>query len=210
MSTPALTLTIAPPEVTSLEQRAFLGGMAFLDLAANDRLQVSDVAAWIEEHVVKTGCMRRPAVLLEPPVRSVALWPGNPPAATERADLRRLVEAARFWVISELQAFVGPTSDDRLLRASIFLGRVRREHGHWVARPQATDPLSGIAISLFAAAILSDRGRYENELCVCDFCGRVAFDARPSMRSSCPLHQPRKISGVVASVRSRDLAHGTR
>jgi len=129
----------------------------------------------------------------------------------EANDLRRLVEADRLWVISELQSFVGTRGDDRLLRASIFLGRVRREHGRWVARPQATDPFGAMVISLFAAAILSDRSTYEQELCVCEFCGRVSFDARPTMRSNCPLHKPRSASGFTSSVSTlRGIAGGER
>lgn len=79
MTTRANTLTMVPPDGRTLEQRALFGGMAFLDMAATERLDVSQVAAWVEEHLVKAGRMPRPAVLLEPPVRSVALWPGLPP-----------------------------------------------------------------------------------------------------------------------------------
>lgn len=99
---------------------------------------------------------------------------------------------------------IATPSDDRFLRASIFLGRVRREDGHWVARPEPTAPLSGIVLSLFAVAILSERAFYDRQMCVCDVCGRVSFDAAPGARRACSVHVPRA-SGERVRASSRGL-----
>ena len=205
-------MTMTRPMLTAIERSAqttvpamskvpqhggLLGGMRFLDLTASPPLDLVDVADWMEEYLVAPGYMSRPLRLLEPNERSVALWPReSTPRINE--DLRALVDAARLRVITELQGFVGRPSDDRFLRQAIFLGRVRRERGQWVARPEVAAPLSGLVLSLFAVAILTDRALYEQELCVCDFCGRVSLDARPMMRAACAGHKPRSISGFTA------------
>jgi hypothetical protein len=135
--------------------------------------------------------MPRLSVVLEPPAGTVSLRPGI--GATTRAaiDLPRVLTTSRLRVVDALRGLIATPSDDRFLRASIFLGRVRREEGHWVARPEPTAPLSGIVLSLFAVAILSERALYDRQMCVCDACGRVSFDATPGMRRSCSLHPPR-------------------
>jgi hypothetical protein len=46
-------------------------------------------------------------------------------------------------------------------------------------------------LSLFAVAILSERAFYDRQMCVCDTCGRVSFDAQPGFRRSCNAHAPR-------------------
>ena len=136
------------------------------------------------------------SVLLEPPAGSVALRPSGAGLARAGADLPRLVGTARARVLAALQAYVDAPSDDRFLRAALFLNRVRREGGRWVARPEPTAPLSGIVLSIFASAILSDRALYDHELCVCDTCGRISFDDAPAMRRTCAAHAPR-VSGFT-------------
>jgi hypothetical protein len=173
------------------ERRALLGGMAFLEVSGMPELDLGALSQWFEEHVVTPGYMPRLSVLLEPPAGSVALRPTGAGLARANADLPRLVGTARARVLASLQAYVGAPSDDRFLRAALFLNRVRREGGHWTARPEATAPLSGIVLSLFASAILSDRALYDHELCVCDTCGRISFDDAPAMRRTCTAHAPR-------------------
>jgi hypothetical protein len=178
------------------ERRALLGGMAFLEVSGAEDLDLVSLSQWFEEHVVGPGCMPRLSVVLEPPAGSVALRPTGAGLARASADLPRLVGTARVRVLAALQAYVDTPSDDRFLRAAIFLSRVRRDEGRWVARPEPTAPLSGIVLSLFASAILSDRALYDHELCVCDTCGRIAFDDAPAMRRTCAAHAPR-VSGFT-------------
>jgi hypothetical protein len=173
------------------ERRALVAGIAFLELSESNQLDVAGLASWFDEHVVATGCMPRLSVVLEPPAGTVALRPGIGTAARAAADLPRIITTSRTRVVDALRGLIASPSDDRFLRASIFLGRVRREEGRWVARPEATAPLSGIVLSLFAVAILSERSFYDRQMCVCDTCGRVSFDPQPGMRRACRAHPMR-------------------
>lgn len=190
------------------ERRALLAGISFLDLTDAPDLHVSMLADWFDQHVVADGCMPRLSVLLEPPAGSVALRAIGAAADRSAMDLPRFIATARTRVIGGLRGLIGQPSDDRFLRAAIFLNRVRREEGRWIARPEPTAPLSGIVLSLFAVAILAERQYYDHHLCVCDTCGRVSFDPTPAMRRSCPAHSSR-ISGVQRKTPPQNSAVGS-
>lgn len=195
MTTPTTLQATLPYLGGAGERRALLAGIAFLDVTESGRIDLAGLGQWLDEHVVALGAMPRLSVVLEPPAGTVALRPGVGALAQAEADLPRLITMARLRVVDALRGLIASPSDDRFLRASIFLGRVRRDGGHWVARPEPTAPLSGIVLSLFAVAILSDRSFYDRQMCVCDTCGRVSFDPAPSARRACALHSPR-VSGV--------------
>jgi hypothetical protein len=184
------------------EARALTAGMTFLEATESGRLDLAGLAAWFDEHVVAPGCMPRLSVVLEPPAGTVALRPGTGALARANTDLPRIVATARLRVVDALRGLIGSPSDDRFLRAAIFLGRVRRQESHWVARPEPTAPLSGIVLSLFAVAILSERSLFDRQLCVCDTCGLVSFDATAGRRRTCPAHGPR-LSGVSQRAMAR-------
>jgi hypothetical protein len=173
------------------ERRALLAGITFLDITGSADLTVNGLADWFEEHVVAGGYMPRLSVLLEPPAGSVALRATG--AALEHAvvDLPRLASTARARVLAAMRGLISTPSDDRFLRAAIFCNRVRREESRWVARPEPTAPVSGIVLSLFATAILSERALFDHMLCVCDTCGSVSFDPTPAMRRLCGAHATR-------------------
>lgn len=189
------------------ERRALLAGVTFLDLTNDHELTLPRLADWFEEHVVATGCSPRLSILLEPPAGSVALRASGAALERSRADLPRLASTARARVVGALRGLISTPSDDRFLRAAIFLGRVRRQDGHWIARPEPTAPLSGIVLSLFAVAILAERGFYDHNLCVCDVCGRISFDPTPSSRRTCPTHATR-VSGTLQRRSTPGAAHG--
>lgn len=195
MTTPATPHPTLPYLGGAEERRALLGGISFIEATEDGSLDLPGLAGWFEEHVVAPGCMPRLSVVLEPPAGSVSLRPGVGTMARSHADLPRLVNTARLRVVDSLRGLIASPSDDRFLRAAIFLGRVRRVGSRWVAKPEPTAPLSGIVLSLFAVAILSERAFYDRQMCVCDTCGRVSFDARPSMRRACMTHLPKQ-SGV--------------
>jgi hypothetical protein len=191
----------AQSSVPAVEQAALFAGMAFLDATASEPFDSGRIAAWLEEHVVANGLMPRPLFLVEPTVGCRALHPRSALAA---ADLARLVSTARGRVIAALQGFIGFPSQDRFLREAIFRGRVARERGRWVPRLDVTTSLSDVVLSFFAVAILSDRGVYERELCVCHTCGRVSFDAASPTRATCPTHTPRE-SGFTRRVTLKSI-----
>jgi hypothetical protein len=182
------------------ERRALLAGISFLEITESGQIDLAGLAEWFDEHVVSAGAMPRLSVVLEPPAGTVSLRPGVGAAARSAADLPRVLTTARLRVVDALRGLIATPSDDRFLRASIFLGRVRREDGHWVARPEPTAPLSGIVLSLFAVAILTERSFYDRQMCVCDTCGRVSFDATPGMRRACSVHPPRGSGERVKSL----------
>jgi hypothetical protein len=177
------------------ERRALLAGITFLEVTESGRIDLAGLGQWLDEHVVALGIMPRLSVVLEPPAGTVALRPGTGALVQAESDLPRIITTSRLRVVDALRGLIASPSDDRFLRASIFLGRVRREEGHWVARPEPSAPLSGIVLSLFAVAVLSDRSFYDRQMCVCDTCGRVSFDAAQGLRRACAIHSPRA-SGV--------------
>jgi hypothetical protein len=207
MTTPQAEYPTLPSFGGAGERRCLLAGITFLDITDAALPDVSVLAQWFDEHVVAAGCAPRLSVLLEPPAGSVALRPTGAAVARANADLPRLLTLARTRVVNALQGLIDSPSDDRFMRAAIFLGRTRRQEGRWIARPEATAPLSGIVLSMFAVAILSDRAFYDRELCVCDTCGRVGFDHTPAMRHTCPAHAAR-VSGITHKAPSRGRAVG--
>jgi hypothetical protein len=209
MTTPSSSHPTLPYLGGAGERQALLGAVTFLDITENGRLEVAGLAEWFDEHLVTKGCMPRLSVVLEPPAGSVALRPGVGAIARTAADLPRVLTTSRMRVVEALRGLIGSPSDDRFLRAAIFLGRVRREDGRWVARPEPTAPLSGIVLSLFAVAILSERAYYDRQLCVCDTCGRVSFDAQPGMRRMCLAHSPRTSSTSVKATNPGFAAAGS-
>jgi hypothetical protein len=192
MSTPPPPFNATLPYFGGVgERRALDAGMTFLELTESGQLELAGLADWLDQHVVVTGCMPRLSVVLEPPAGSVALRPTLGALARASADLPRILTTARLRVVDALRGLISSPSDDRFLRAAIFLGRVRRQEGHWIARPEVTAPLSGIVLSFFAVAILSERSFYDRQMCVCDICGRVSFNAAPGLRRACASHAPR-------------------
>jgi hypothetical protein len=94
------------------------------------------------------------------------------------------------------EALVGTLpSDDRFLHGAIFVGRVQRvmagKQPVWAARPEETDKLIDIVLSLFAADILMHRESYETDLCVCNRCGKISFHPRIAGRYGCSEHRSR-------------------
>ncbi len=179
----ALRATV-PSFAVPLDHRALLGGTTFLDMTASRSLDLMGLTRWFDEHVVATGCMPALTQITEPLAGGVSL----DPARATSTHVPRFVASARARVVMSLQSLVAAPSDDRFVRAAIYLGRVRREEARWVARPDPTTPLSGVVLSLFAVAVLSDRDTCERALCVCDVCGRASLDPRAEMRRSCALH----------------------
>jgi hypothetical protein len=188
------------------ERRALCAGLAFLELTDSGELDVCALKRWYDEQVVPLGVMPRATIAIEHPVGSVVLDTGPGSGRRVNADINRLAATARLRVVDALRGFIGSPSDDRFLRAAIFLGRVRRVEGRWIARPEPTAPLSAVVLSLFSVGILADRAIFDRLMCVCDTCGRVSFDATSGMRRACGIHGPKPTSGVNAKVTEPAMA----
>jgi hypothetical protein len=171
--------------------------LALLEGVALNRFTREELRTWIDRHLVHTGFMQRPIRVHEPLFgvmpfdrQCSAFLPEVPPEDETAAILVR----ARARVIGQLRGLVLTPQDDRFLSAAIFAGRVRRVVSGktmiWVPRPRSHDALSDVVLSLFIADILRHRQHYATNLCICDTCGRVRFDADPLMRRACPLHLP--------------------
>ena len=161
-----------------------LGGVAFLEMTLGGGSR-EGLRRWLDEHVVAHGFMAAPEVVREPQAGTARL---DPPTRPGFDGVLPVIRAARARVARELSGLVSAGQDDRFMRAAIHSGRVRREGPAWRPRPAPEDALSDIVLSLFAAAILSEPAAYAKRLCVCDACGRVSFDERPTMRRTCAEH----------------------
>ena len=180
------------PYITSLQDRkALSGALTFLELASMERLEARELSAWFDDHLVKPGCLPRLDVLTEPPTGSVSLRPAESERRWANATAPRVAAAARERIINTLRGLLRAPADDQFLRAFIFAGRVQRDGGRWMARPERNARLSDMVLSLFCVSILEDRALYDHQLCVCEVCGRVSFDAQSLTRETCPIHQAR-------------------
>jgi hypothetical protein len=170
-------------------------GLAFVDAARAETLHVRELTRWLQAWLVGPGLMDMPATLHEPGAGTISLPPGSSGAWGMALDARlaRIVAAARVRIAVTLSGLVASPVDDRFLAAAIFAGRVERtsgEHGStWRSTPKATDRLSDVVLSLFAADALSNREEYDACLCVCDVCGRITFRPDALARTRCDLHE---------------------
>ena len=185
-----------PASEPQADRGALLAGLTFVELAP--RWSGFEVVGWLNEHLIAPGRMLRPTALHEGSL-TASLDGGSDD------ELIAVVDAARTRVVATLQAFIRATPDDRFLKAAIFADRVQRrrleKRSVWVARPNESDPLGDVVLSLFAVDVLMHRGFHETKLCVCEVCGRVSFEPAAGTRTGCPDHRPRSEtnSGFVAS-----------
>lgn len=179
------------------ERGALVAGLAFIEGVAAGWSR-NELVAWIDEHLVATGRMQRPSAVSEAVVGAIALDPATSatgPRVATLSELPKLLAMARSRAVVALRAFIATPSDDRFLRAAIFAGRVERVRSGtgsvWVARPRDQDHLGDVVLSLFAVDVLMHREFHEQNLCVCDVCGRVSFQRNVVTPSGCPEHLPR-------------------
>ena len=201
MATSPTAVTAAlPAHKLARPRRALAAGLEFLEASAAPGWGVRGVRAWFREHLVEPGHMHPPYVLTEPGAGVVTLHEGDAKALTSSANLPRLLAGARIRITSALRGLNASPTDDRLLSAAIFAGRVQRlcmpSESHWVPRIEVTAPLSAVVLTLFAVDVLSHRDEYEKRLSLCDVCDRVTFQDNALRRTSCPDHLPRMSGGA--------------
>lgn len=193
--TAACQASIPPPAMallTSRNRHALVAALTFLERATLRTLDMGALDAWLQRYLVGTGWMRWPGQVSERRLGGVALVPGSAATPELAALCESIIQEARAAVVITLRGFIAAECDDRFLSAAIFRERVERDSrgmmAAWVPRPRATDPLSEIVLSLFAADILGNRESYDRAMGVCRVCGRVGFDPAGGERPRCPAH----------------------
>jgi hypothetical protein len=183
-----------PPPGSRIGVRPTLGAaLAFLDAARAESMNAADLVHWLQASLVGPGLMPMPGTVQEPGAGTVALAPSPGPwAAAVETRLGRVVATARVRIGITLSGLLAKPADDRFLAAAIFAGRVARTSGArgsvWQAAPRASDRLSDVVLSLFAADVLSHREEYDACLCVCAVCNRVALRAGALVQTRCGEH----------------------
>lgn len=178
---------------SELERLALLAGLTFVEGAISG-WRARELAAWFRTHGPLMGRSAPPVSVRDAAVGAIALAPGVKLAGDNVArldDLPKLLAMSRWRVVVTLRGLLATPCDDRFLQAAIFSGRVVRERSTWVARPRETDLLSDVVLSLFAVDVLTHRDFHEQNLCVCDVCGRVSYNPAQSSRAGCGDHVPK-------------------
>jgi hypothetical protein len=89
-----------------------------------------------------------------------------------------------------LRGLLSKPCDDRFLHAAIFSGRVRRDQARWILGARDGDALHDVVLGLFAVDVLSHREFHQQNLCVCDTCGRISYNPAATTRAGCAEHRP--------------------
>jgi hypothetical protein len=197
---PTLPAFPAAPDVTG-DRAELLAGLTFIEGAT--RWSQKDLGDWFRTYAGALGREKPPPSVIDAVVGTASIE-GDPPASARPGQLSRLLAMARWQVILTLRGLLATPADDRFLHAAIFSRRVQREGGAWHAAAGDTDALSDVVLSLFAVDVLACREFHEQNLCVCDVCGRVSYNPRATTRAGCADHVPgsEAMSGVQ-SVRGR-------
>ena len=169
-----------------------------------------DLLLWLGSSAALFGWPGAPVSVTDAAIGTIALHPGSRVTADRLArleDLPKLLTMARWKAVMTLRGLL--SGDDGFLKGAIFKGRVRRDAkaSSWLSRPRETDLLSDIVLSLFAADILAYREFHEDNLCVCDVCGRISYNPRGTTRGGCAEHlQGMETSGVYGRSAAETMA----
>ncbi len=174
----ALTPTPISPPLTPV-----LAALSFLEGVATRRIQRGNLETWIEQNLISPGYVPGPLRIHEPIFGALptdkgckAFLPETPPDDETSALLVR----ARARVVGHLQGLLRSPVEDRFIAAAIFAKRIRRTTVNdamtWIPHPHADDCLSDVITSLFVSDILTRREFHEQNLCICQSCGRVRFE----------------------------------
>jgi hypothetical protein len=197
------------PSLTALgddgdERLALLAGLTFVEGAVAGWGR-ADVVDWFRTHADALGRKAPPRLVIDPTVGAVPLQPGVRLAGDRVGrldDLPKVLAMARWRVIVTIRGLLAQPCDDRFLHAAIFARRVERVRGAWQAGPGDADLLSDVVLSLFVADVLGHRGFYEQNLCVCDVCGRISWNPGATTRAGCGDHVPK--TDTTSGVQEKD------
>jgi hypothetical protein len=167
-----------------------LAGLTFIEGASG--WSASDVCDWFTTYALELRRESPPASVMDAVVGTAPLSLSGPPTSrpTRPDQLSRLLAMTRWQVILTLRGLLVTPADDRFLHAAIFSNRVRRDGGAWRLEAGDGHALSDVVLSLFAVDVLTHREFHEQNLCVCDVCGRVSYNPRATTRAGCTDHIP--------------------
>jgi hypothetical protein len=179
------------PAVGELAGRTeLLAGLTFIEGATG--WAALDVSDWFTTYARALGREAPPLSVMDLVVGTASLSLTAPPSSRPGRpnQLSRLLAMARWQVILTLRGLLTTPGDDRFLHAAIFANRVRREGGAWHVEARDDQALSDVVLGLFAVDVLTHREFHEQNLCVCDVCGRVSYNPRVTTRAGCADHVP--------------------
>ncbi len=162
----------------------FTVGASFLEGVVTRRLGRDNLDMWVEQNLVSTGYFLGAFRIHEPIFGALPIDKGCGPFLPELPpadDTSALLVRARARVIVHLQGLLRVPTDDRFVSTAIFSRRVRRTpiegSMSWLPHPRLEDCLSEVITTLFVSDILGRREFYEQNLCICQRCGRIRFDS---------------------------------
>lgn len=181
------------------ERTTLLAGLTFVE-ASTTGWTARDLLLWLGSSAALFGWPGAPVSVSDPAIGTIALHPGSRVTASHVGrpeELPKLLTLARWKAVMTLRGLL--SGDDGFLKGAIFKGRVQRDAkaSSWLSRPRETDLLSDIVLSLFASDILAYREFHEDNLCVCDVCGRISYNPRSTSRGGCAEHLNGEVSSGV-------------
>lgn len=201
------TLPSIPALSTAESDRgALLAGLTFIE-GVGAGWGAPELLSWFSDHAAMIGLVTPPVTVSDAVLGVMDLHCASA-SAPAREALDKLLDSTRRRVTFTLRGLLARPGDDRFLQAAIFAGRVQRERrgkiSIWAACACEVDHLSDIVLSLFAVDVLSCREFHEQNLCVCDVCGRLSFNPAFTTRAGCADHVPARdsTSGARGSARS--------
>jgi len=169
------------------DRRELRAGLDFIEGAS--RWTTADLTHWFRANARLLGREELPESVIEV-ISGAAAELRAGPRSSRQGELARLLTMTRWQVILTLRGLLVRPADDRFLHAAIFAARVRREHGAWRIAALHEDVLSEIVLALFVVDVLNHREFHEQNLCVCEECGRLSYNPRLTTRDGCPEHVP--------------------
>lgn len=171
------------PSPISRPLTPFLIGSSFLEGVITKRLGRDNLDTWIDQNLLSTGYLLGVPRIHEPIFGALPTDKGCSPFLPESPpadEISALLVRARARVIGHLRGLLRVPPEDRFVSAAIFSRRVRRApiegSMSWIPHPRHDDSVSDIITSLFVSDILGRREFYEQNLCICQRCGRIRFD----------------------------------
>ncbi len=193
------TLPAFPACDLSADRTALLAGLAFIEGATG--WTAVDISGWFQAYARELGRGAPPPSVIDPALGAASLTLPTVCKPRRPDQLSRLLAMSRWQAIMTLRGLLSSPCDDRFLNAAIFSGRVRRDAGRWQLDARDGDSLSDIVLGLFAVDVLAHREFHQQNLCVCDVCGRISYNPAATTRAGCADHVPG--SEAASGVKSR-------